>query len=85
MRVNGGRPLNSAGSCQLITTEVEWEEHTANYFIGCFDMFAHTHYAMVPGGGGWVGGVCSVWRWRGAFWQVMLFEYLFFASVAQGK
>lgn len=59
--VDGGKPLNFAGSCQLITTEVELEEYTTNYFVGCFDMFAHTHYAVVPvgdGAGSGVGGEC---------------------------
>lgn len=68
MRVDGGRPLNSADSCQLITTEVEWEECTANYFVGCFDMFSHTHYAMLLGVGGEGGGRrVEEGCWRGLF------------------
>lgn len=56
MMVHGDRALNSAGSCQLITTEVELEEYTTNNFVGCFDMFAHTHYSMVVAGREWGGG-----------------------------
>lgn len=42
-------------------------------------MFALTRYAMAPRGMGAVVGSGV------AFWQVMLFEYLFLTSVAQGK